>query len=626
METGNRNVEDAAIAEGPAADHFRSLLAATESTLEALETRLRFLGLVSLGLFLGGVIVGLAGFSQNRWPLLLTGVALLFGFVLCRIAAGRTLKKQVVQEATKRYCEQHLLRLCGDYSSLPPSGKAPPLHPYAADVDLFGSNSLAQRLDVSQTKKGEAILAEWLGAPAELEEITARQKAVEELATKFDTLGQGLEVAGMSARDIESADVARLDPEPFLTFTKREPIVTGWLVPLIFGMPLLALGMVIAYLFQLVPPSSLFGVLAIQAVLALVLSGRAIDVFQLIAARRGYVEALSDMLVLIEEETFESELLTSIQARVSVSGVAPSDYMRRLDRWAGFAEFYTQFPVHFFVNLVTFWDLHVLRVLESWNAQVGSGLEDAFEALGELEALSSLATLRIGTETTMFPEVSDAPVAFSCESIAHPLIPPSERIENDVMLPAESGVIIITGSNMAGKSTLLRAVGLNLALAFAGGPVIAKRFVTPRYRLRASMRVDDSLQEGASYFHAELKKLGSVVGDADAKPPVFFILDELLRGTNARARHIGARAVIDHLLKAGASGLTATHDIALSKMEDEKPERVANAHFTDVMKDGEMLFDYRLRDGVVKTSNALRLLEMVGVEVETDDLLPTSIG
>jgi DNA mismatch repair ATPase MutS len=167
---------------------------------------------------------------------------------------------------------------------------------------------------------------------------------------------------------------------------------------------------------------------------------------------------------------------------------------------------------------------------------------------------------------------------------------------------------------MAGKSTLLRSVGLNIALALAGGPVVARRFQLSAVRLRASMRIDDSLQRGASYFHAELTKLRTVVFESEAEPPLFFLLDELLRGTNAKARHLGARAVLAHLLDHGACGIAATHDIALAALADERPH-VENVHFTDVMLDDEMVFDYRLREGVVRTSNALRLLEMAGIQI-----------
>jgi DNA mismatch repair ATPase MutS len=202
------------------------------------------------------------------------------------------------------------------------------------------------------------------------------------------------------------------------------------------------------------------------------------------------------------------------------------------------------------------------------------------------------------------------------------LVSAEKRVANSLELPGPGSALVVTGSNMAGKSTLLRAVGLNIALALAGGPVIARRLVLPELRLRASMRVDDDLQRGASYFHAELEKLRSVVAEADATPPIFFLLDELLRGTNAQARHLGARAVLTHLLDHGAMGLAATHDAALGALEDERPGAVRNVHFTDVMDGGEMIFDYRLREGVVRTSNALRLLAMAGIHVPDEESSP----
>jgi DNA mismatch repair ATPase MutS len=205
--------------------------------------------------------------------------------------------------------------------------------------------------------------------------------------------------------------------------------------------------------------------------------------------------------------------------------------------------------------------------------------------------------------------------------MVHPLLSSQSRVANDLALDGPGSALIVTGSNMAGKSTLLRAVGLNVALALAGGPVCAREFSVSRLRLRASMRIDDSLQRGASYFHAELTRLRMVVGELDEDPPVLFLLDELLRGTNAHARHQGARAVLLHLLARDALGLVATHDVALSELEEEQPGRVHNVHFTDVFEGGEMRFDYTLRQGVVKTSNALRLLKMAGIEVPDSDSL-----
>jgi DNA mismatch repair ATPase MutS len=220
------------------------------------------------------------------------------------------------------------------------------------------------------------------------------------------------------------------------------------------------------------------------------------------------------------------------------------------------------------------------------------------------------------------PEVEPARGALHARGLGHPLIVARSRVSNDVQLDGPGHALIVTGSNMAGKSTLLRALGLNVALALAGGPVCAALMRVPLVRLRASVRAEDSLQAHSSYFHAELEKLRSVVADAEAQPPVLFLLDELLRGTNARARHVGARAVLLHLLKRSAMGLVATHDIALSALEREHPGKIENVHFTDVVVAGEMRFDYRLRPGVVRTSNALRLLAMAGIDVPNDDGMP----
>jgi hypothetical protein len=389
-------------------------------------------------------------------------------------------------------------------------------------------------------------------------------------------------------------------------------------------LPPITVALVIAWQLDLVPIFAFLGALAVQVAVVLT-TGRAVHAaLDLAAARRGFAEAYVRMLHVVEEAKLEAPALREIQDRLKVGGAPPSASMRRLDRWLGLADLRTQFPLHIVANLLLLWDLHVLRGLERWNAEVGTRVEAWFDALGELEALSSLASLAYGDPAASDPEILDVDGAFESEALAHPLLPPATRIANDVALRGPGTALLVTGSNMAGKSTLLRAVGLNVALALAGGPVCARILRVPVVRLRASMRIDDSLQRGASYFHAELTRLRQVVDHAEMKPHVFFLLDELLRGTNARARHMGSRAVLLHLLERGAQGLVATHDIALADLETERPDRLANVHFTDVIENGEMIFDYKLRPGVVKTSNALRLLRMAGIDVPDDAKLPES--
>jgi DNA mismatch repair ATPase MutS len=324
------------------------------------------------------------------------------------------------------------------------------------------------------------------------------------------------------------------------------------------------------------------------------------------------------MLRRIESEPWQTPYLKQLRASLDVRGVSPSTYMTRLARYEGFAQLRTQGPVYFVLNIFTMWDFWCLERIERFASEVGPEAERWFETVGEVEMLCSLSTLRHGDPSTTYPEISDENVGFVASALAHPLLAPHARITNDVALEGKGSLLVITGSNMAGKSTLLRAVGLNVALALAGGPVCAQALRLCPVRLRASMRIDDSLQRGASYFHAELGKLRMVVDDLEHGPPVLFLLDELLRGTNARARNTGARSVLLHLISRGALGLVATHDVGLSALESELT-KVHNVHFTDVFEDGEMRFDYKLRPGPVTTSNALRLLAMAGIEVPTDD-------
>lgn len=582
---------------------------AANAEASALDAKSKTLSFVNLALFVAAVAFGfgITGENGSLFGTLSAGsVGLL---VLSYMGVGRLNSRMQRAEARAAAHGRHLARRSADFLTLPPSGKgALPGHAYASDLDLIGDNSLAQRIDVSHTARGQATLIDWLAFPAEVETIAARQRAVADLAARFE-LRVELEVAGAVVEGEK-----KIDPTPFLAFVKRAPSVTMPIVVAIHTGPILALALTIAASMQQVPAWAPFLVIAAQTALIFTAGKSAIDAFQLVAARRGYVEALQGMLALLEDESFDSELLRQLQERMKLAGKKPSAALARLDRWAGFAEFYRQFPFHFFVNVATFWDLHVLWRLESWVRDVRGDLEDAFVALAEVEALSSLAALHAADPAATLPEVVAEQAPLMAEALAHPLLPPEGRVENDLSMPGPPGLVIITGSNMAGKSTLLRSVGLNLALAYAGGPVTARSFRVGPMRLRASMRIDDSLQRGASYFHAELERLRTVVGDAAEEPPVFFLLDELLRGTNARARHLGARAVVGHLLDRGASGLVATHDIALSELEGERPD-VRNVHFTDVLEDGEMTFDYRLRDGVVRTSNALRLLELAGIDL-----------
>lgn len=588
---------------------------ANADQLEALGNRVSIALLV---VFIAAVVL-LATGAMNALPAAAAGgAAALIVFIVMQIWHARLHARRDDARERAAIHERHLARMSGAWTKFAvPASVLPPGHVYAHDIDLVGQGSLVQRLDVTHTRNGETSLVEWLASAADADTIRTRQEIVRELAGKLD-IREDLEAAALRV-----SGTAKLDPSLFLDFIKTEKRVfesRPWLVPLVYVLPVATVSTILLASLSVVTAWVPVICFALSLGLNLMLSVHVHGALNLIAARRGYAEAFGEMLRVVERAPLESAASVALRQRMVVDGAMPSTQMKRLERWAGFAELRTQPPIHFIFNQALLWDLQCLLRLENWAKNVGTHAHRWFEVLGDLEALSSFAALLHQDVSSTFPIIGDAGQALEAKALAHPLLSPESRVANDVTLKGPGTALLITGSNMAGKSTLLRAVGQNIALALAGGPVCAAAMVCPAVRLRASMRAEDSLESGASYFRAELLKLQSVIADAEATPPVFFLLDELLRGTNATARHAGSRAIILHLLARRGTGLVATHDTALASLEAEMPGRVANAHFTDVVQDGEMTFDYALRDGVVTTSNALRLLKMAGVDVPEDAL------
>jgi len=587
------------------------------AALGAKETRL---SLLRLALFLAAAAAITTGITRGAALAWWVGLGLGLAFFGAVVWHARVLAARHEVEVRIAIHERHIKRIRGEELTHANDGRAhlPPDHPYASDIDLVGPSSLFQRIDVSQTAEGEAALARALSAPASLEVIHARQAAVRELATKPD-FREELELRGA----VHQKRGVKLDHYPFMALLDMPRVFAArrWLKPLAGALLCCtAASFVLSHVGLLdgrVPWLCVFA----QGVLLWRLSGPVHATLDLITARLGFAQAYEHMLRLLEQERWQAPHLNALRTGLDVNGQAPSTQMARLARYEGYGQLRTQGPVYLVVNVLTLWDLFVLERIERFVDDVGPTCERWFQAIGEVECLSSLATLHHVDPDTSFPTLVSQAQGLLAEGLVHPLIPVGSRIANNLSKLVPASAIVVTGSNMAGKSTLLRALGLNVALALAGGPVCARHLALPLLRLRASMRIEDSLQRGASYFHAELTRLRMVVGELDREPPVLFLLDELLRGTNARARHQGARAVLLHLLAHGAMGLVATHDIALSELEQELPGQVTNVHFTDVFEDGEMKFDFKLRDGVVRTSNALRLLAMAGVDVQVDDIV-----
>jgi DNA mismatch repair ATPase MutS len=323
---------------------------------------------------------------------------------------------------------------------------------------------------------------------------------------------------------------------------------------------------------------------------------------------------LSEVLGRLEQERFSSPRLVELRAALDVEGRSPSRQIARLDLLIDLLDARRNM-IFAPLSLLLLWPLHLAIAIERWRKDSGPAVTRWLEAVGELEALNSLAGHAYEHPQDSFPELLEGKSYFEAQALGHPLIPDERNVRTDLRLSDEPCVLIVSGSNMSGKSTLLRSVGINTVLALAGATVRARALRLSPLQVGASIHIQDSLQAGASRFYAEITRLRQIVELTKGQLPVLFLLDEILHGTNSHDRRVGAEGVVRGLIERGAVGLVTTHDLALARIVDELAPRAANVHFEDQLEGGKMTFDYRLRHGVVQRSNALELMRSVGLEV-----------
>jgi len=487
-------------------------------------------------------------------------------------------------------------------------------HLFAADLDLYGRGGLFPLLSVARTPIGQATLAEWLEVPATVSQIRDRQSAVRELAPRLELR---LELA-LAARTIQE--------------TVKEEALSAWAINTPTGLPAKLTTMRTTFaLLGAASVATLAGWLAgavsgwpFVAVLALgwLWSRRWRDVLDAIAnnvdRRANELATLAAALRLLEREPFTSPALQALRASAESKGGLASQRIDRLRRLVEVLDGrHNQFGALFYGAVQATPQLTL--AIEAWRRQNGQDVVAWMKAVGQLEALVSLGTFAFENPTYPFPEIRDdvAP-SYSGEALGHPLIPRNRRVENDVNLGGDTPrrLLIVSGSNMSGKSTFLRTIGVNAVLALAGAPVCARRLSLSPLTIASTLRINDSLQEGKSRFYAELTRLKQVVDRAGQTPPVLFLLDEILHGTNSHDRRIGAEAIIRGLLSRGAIGLVTTHDLALAQVAETLGPQADNVHFEDHLEGGVMTFDYRVKAGIVRKSNALALMRAVGLGVD----------
>jgi len=558
------------------------------------------------------VIVGLAWTDRLSAAWLLAPLAVFVALVIAHERAHRALEH--AQRAVRHY-RAGLRRIEDRWAGHGFGGTTlmPAEHPYAADLDLFGRGSLFELLCTARTAAGRGILARWLLEPAPLPAVRERHRAIDELRARLD-LRERLDLAGWSLD-------ASLEPEALVAWgtapSAVEPAraarwrLVAWLLP-----PLTT-GSIVAWLWLGIGPwPALAGALATWVMRRI--TGRFVQRAELAAERSAReLDVLARVLACLEGERFDDPALEQLRGRLVEQEGSASRAIRQLARQLGWAEA-ARGQLFAPVAWLLLWSLHCALGLERWRLRHGPAIERWLRALGELEALAALSAYAYEHPDDPRPElVDEGPPVLEGEALGHPLLPDERCVRNPVQLGGATPARIVSGSNMSGKSTYLRTVGINVVLALAGAPVRAKSLRLSALRIGATLRVQDSLQEGASRFYAEITRLRDVVALAEQGPGVLFLLDEILHGTNSHDRRKGGHAIVQGLLDRGALGLVTTHDLALAVGNDDP--RVVNVHFVDVLRDGALVFDYRLHPGVVRTSNALALMEAVGLPVSARD-------
>lgn len=631
---------------------YQQRLARFSAELASRERLARTNGNLNLVLFFGSAVTVTVGAVRSEAAWYWLAAALATAFLVALAFLRRTQEHAAHSAISLALNKEGLARLGRDWSGIPlPPIIRPPEAPgagtsidpaTAADLDLLGQYSLQHLLNTAATPSGQTTLCHWILQPAAPATVAARQAAVRELAPLVDfreTLAARARQMG-NAQDHYAGFVTWAEEAPWLI---RQPAVL-WSARVL---PLLALILGVAAWNGWPVYLALGAVLVLILALALTAGSRAAGTIEQVEAQQEVFAAYARLFVLLEEQPFSAPELCRLQAQLQVgdatAALSASRQLRYMERLMPFASI-RRWMLFLPVELFTVWNVHLLWLLERWQIRAGAHVRSWLDVLGQFEALAALATLHHDHPHWCFPTLATANTdvltepapAVKATNLAHPLLPPQSAVGNDVTIGPPGSFLLVTGSNMSGKSTLLRAIGSNCVLAQMGAPVSAASLHLPPVLVASSMRVQDSLTQGVSYFLAELQSLKAIVDLAeqqtspgreirpgDAPLALLYLLDEILQGTNSAERQIAARHIIQRLVRSGAIGAVSTHDLALASAS-ELTEAAVAVHFTESFLPGtgdgpahstgpSMHFDYKLRSGIATSTNALKLMHLIGL-------------
>ncbi|HEY6306108.1 MAG TPA: mismatch repair protein [Candidatus Angelobacter sp.] len=596
----------------PGEEYQRRLRAREDRAAHYEKIHIR-LGNIRLGIFLAAAVMAWETFHGHRlsaWWL----AALLAAFITLAAFHSRILRARDLAGRAVKFYSNGLARIEDRWMGSGETGErfADPHHVYAADLDLFCRGGLFELLSTARTRMGEERLAAWLLAPSPVEQVRERHEAVTELRGQID-LREDLAVLGEDAR-------VGVHPTELVQWAEA-PNRMGWPPLRLLATVLAALavaGVVVWIYWGTITPLLL--VLLTEGAVMYRLRKPMEEVLHGAEHALRDLALLSGVLTRVEQHSFQSPRLLALQRALTsheggaAGGMSASRAIARLGTIGDLIDSRDNLFVRVF-DVPLMYSVQLALAAERWRRAHGPEVRGWLEAIGEIEAMLSLAAYSYEHPADPFPEFAEGAACLDSEELGHPLLPAAACVRNSVKVCDGVRVLLVSGSNMSGKSTLLRAVGINVVLAMAGAPVRARRLRLTPLQPGASIRINDSLQEGSSRFYAEITRLRRLFDLAGDGPPLLFLLDELLQGTNSKDRRIGAEGVVRALVERGAIGLLSTHDLALTEIGGALDGHSRNVHFQDEFAGGKMTFDYKLRDGVVTKSNGLELMRSIGLDV-----------
>ena len=550
-------------------------------------------------------------FPFGLWYILITVLLLLVLFT--RLVFSDLKNKAAIEhnEFLKSINEDELKALDHKYYHFAEGNEfIPKEHFYATDLDIFGHASLYQYINRTSSEMGSNTLANWLSKPSKSETIAQRQAAVKELLTQTEWRQQ-LQALG-AAKKIQKITLTRL--QNWFAEDDRFMKNKRWLI-IRYLIPAIMLTVIALNITDVLGNHIRNYCLLASALFAFYISKKVTPLHQQVSKMTDELEVLKDSIHLIEQTDFKSNYLKVLQNQFKQQNDKASSQLHQLKKILERLDMRFNIVVFIPLDILLQWDLQQVIALEKWKKQNHKNVIAWFTALGQFEALNSFSTLSFNHPGWCFPILKEEHFFIEGKEMGHPLIQADKCVTNPLKIEHTGELMLVTGSNMAGKSTYLRSIGINTILAMAGAPVCAKYFCLSPVQIISSMRIADNLEESTSTFYAELKKLKTIIDKVNNNDKVFILLDEILRGTNSLDRHTGSAALIKQLIKHNAACIIATHDIKLAKMKVEYPDNILNYHFDVQVNNDELYFDYRLKEGICTSLNASILMKKIGIEL-----------